>query len=80
MSTLKYYFLPKISQIRKQGNLRFPPNSFVSGEKFFNHFRRGVYVAKILRPTRRGTHTNDRRHWWWVSLLPLETITPAWTY
>ena len=45
MSTLKYYFLPKISQIRKQGNLRFPPNSFVSGEKFFNHFRRGVYVV-----------------------------------
>ena len=52
MSTLKYYFLPKISQIRKQGNLRFPPNSFVSGEKFFNHFRRGVtgFVGSANKP------------------------------
>ena len=56
MSTLKYYFPPKISQIRKQGNLRFPPNSFVSGEKFFNHFRRGVYVAKFSDP-RAGART-----------------------
>ena len=72
----------KFPQTREKGpgkNLRFFPILSPEGErKNFNHFRRGVYVAKIPRPARPwGAHTSDRHHWWWDgsegSLLPSES-------
>ena len=37
---------------------------FAEGKFYFNHFRRGVYVAKIPRLVRPwGAHTSDRCHW-----------------